>query len=310
MADLPSTFAGKIQVEDTQYRAADSENVMQKIGQDINFILDKNGSTPFSGGAGSYSLPGDGKTTKYIARGFGGGGGAGGGSSQTTNSQGGGGGAASQWVEKIITVDPTETINILIGAGGAGGTGTNVGPNATRGQTGGDVVITGSITGFLVRFPGAPGGYPGQALDGNGNALNWGGLGPSSLNTIVNVYPNRTIDSLTVNGAIMSNGGDGGQTHQTGLSAPSSSSVDSNTSGAGGPSSSPYGGGGGGGASSPLARGGDGANGGGTALGVGNGNPANGLGAGGGGGGGGTGTAGGHVGGNGGDGYAELVKFS
>lgn len=79
MVDLPHVFPGFIQVEDTQFKAAVSENTMQKVGQAINAIIDlRNFSKVSFNGAQTVNWTVPAGVTSVWLEGVGGGGGAGG----------------------------------------------------------------------------------------------------------------------------------------------------------------------------------------------------------------------------------------
>lgn len=86
MADLPHSFPGYIQVEETQFEAAVSEYTMQKFGSAINAIIDKALKVDEYLTAGSYSWVVPLGTTVVLIEACGGGGGGG----ATTAGSGGG----------------------------------------------------------------------------------------------------------------------------------------------------------------------------------------------------------------------------
>jgi hypothetical protein len=96
--------------------------------------------------SGSWTVPNN--VSKILVVAVGGGGGGGGG----TSSSGGEGGYSGHSSVILLTVSPGETLTITIGAGGAGGSGTNTG------GTGGNTVITGSVSGTLLTVNGGIGG--------------------------------------------------------------------------------------------------------------------------------------------------------
>lgn len=112
--DLPHNFSGFIQIEDCQFKAAASENTMQKIGQNINAIIDKTlrfdeFTTP---GVYSWTVPVG--VTGILVEGIGGGGGG----TAGTNGKGGAGGIKTI---KSLSVTPGDIHSITIGSGGSGG---------------------------------------------------------------------------------------------------------------------------------------------------------------------------------------------
>ena len=118
---------------------------------------------------GSFKVP-NGITTIVVTAAAGGGGGGGGStlasSSGTTGARSGsGGGGGDYCVNKVINVTPGETINIVIGKGGKGGTGHVAGSEGMggTGKTGGATVIGK----YLTLAGGSGGGVPYQTYDKN-----------------------------------------------------------------------------------------------------------------------------------------------
>lgn len=138
MADLPHSWPGYIQTEDTQFKAAVSENLAQKLGQALNFIYDKQFTTIDFTANNSWTCP-DG-VTKIIAYGYGGGAGG--------NAYGLAGENLSRAIYPrhsaqssvlFLTVVPGTTYDILIGSGGSGASSSNAG--FVAGSNGGNTIF-------------------------------------------------------------------------------------------------------------------------------------------------------------------------
>ncbi|WP_425325402.1 phage tail protein [Pantoea stewartii] len=120
---------------------------------------------------GKFQVP-DGVSTVYLS-GCAAGGGGGGGGCRTNTSEfggggggGGGGGAGQSVIKRAITVKPGEMIDVVIGAGGAGGT-TSVNSDGKAGGVGGNTVFGNYLT-LIAGQGGDPGG---------GGSAQYGGAG-------------------------------------------------------------------------------------------------------------------------------------
>lgn len=141
MADIPSNI-DKMLEEETDFQSPSSEQLFQKMGANINALIDGRGfenATEFLSN-GTFTVPEF--VTVMGAWGFGGGGGG---------SQEGGWGAIASFV--TFEVIPFEVLTITVGAGGSPGN------SSTFGGDGQDTVITSPTNGELARFSGARGGY-------------------------------------------------------------------------------------------------------------------------------------------------------
>ncbi|WP_275234786.1 phage tail protein [Pantoea ananatis] len=118
--------------------------------------------------SGKFQVP-DGVTTIYLSGCAGGGGGGGGGCRTNTSEFGGGaggGGAGQSVIKRAITVKSGEIVDVIIGAGGVGGT-TSVNSDGKAGGTGGNTVF-GSYLTLIAGQGGDPGG---------GGSAQYGGAG-------------------------------------------------------------------------------------------------------------------------------------
>lgn len=283
MSNLPGVIA-KVTVEETDFDSNLTESLMQKLGKNINGLIDLINNVELFTTSTTFVVPDN--INQLFMVGCGGGGGGGG----ATTPYAGGGGAGSPPVLMVRGVVPGETLTINIGAGGAAGLGQNITPGGTSGGDGGNTTITGSVSGELALWRGAPGGK-------SGTVSSEGGVGDFTL-----------FEAKLLAGMIIVNGGNGGRPGG-GTTGGYSIYINSVTSQPGTRGISPPTGGGGGGGGAGLTRGGNGGNGGTSAGGgvpISSGDPGTGYGAGGGGGGGGGGSNGGH---SGGDGFQGFVAF-
>lgn len=126
MSDLPHSWPGYIQTEDTQFKSAVSENLAQKLGQALNFIYDKQFSTVDFTSSGTWVCPQG--VTKVIAFGYGGGAGG-----DAYGLAGPNPDAilyhkpAAQSSVLFLSVTPGTTYDIIVGAGGSGASSSNAG---------------------------------------------------------------------------------------------------------------------------------------------------------------------------------------
>jgi prepilin-type N-terminal cleavage/methylation domain-containing protein len=104
-----------------------------------------------------------------VAGGGGGGGGYGAGGGGGYGA-GGGGGSGQACLNLPLTVSPGETLTITVGSGGSGGSGYY----GTNGGNGGDTIISGSVSGLLLRLLGGGGGYGGASAGGGGGGYGGG----------------------------------------------------------------------------------------------------------------------------------------
>lgn len=153
MSDIPS-LASKIQIEGARFRGPVSEALIQQIGGNINFLLDKASYFQLLTTSGALVVPNGITKFHILACGAGGGGGGGFGAGPITNGVGaltsvGGSGSALKYV--VADVTPFDTITYTIGAGGAGGA------VANNGSAGGDTIFAPTMNPTLT-FKGAIGG--------------------------------------------------------------------------------------------------------------------------------------------------------
>lgn len=200
MPDLPHTFPGYIQTEETIFKAGVSEYLAQKLGRIANFLADKGLKVDLFTSNGTWtSGPTD---VLALVCGLGGGGGGGGAGGSTLSGPsvsylggaGGGGGLAPFGMFPVV-VTPSTNYSITIGAGGAAG-----GPGAStlsgggaggNGGTGGDSIFGASLAVFKGAYGGRPGlgstalvdGLPGDGIGGGlpGSTTVAGGLGGPGL---------------------------------------------------------------------------------------------------------------------------------
>jgi hypothetical protein len=122
--------------------------------------------------SGTWVAPAD--VTRVVLEGCGGGGGGGGASDgdvATDNAPaGGGGGGGAILSVRSVSVVPGTTYNVVIGAGGSGGT-PGSGGTSTRGDDGSDT----TFGGFLAVFRGAAGGGNASSGDSTNGAASYGG---------------------------------------------------------------------------------------------------------------------------------------
>lgn len=246
MANLPSTFPGLIQVEETRFKASVSEYLAQKIGRAINYILNTGFNKQEYSTPGSYNFPVPPAVKFFVMRVVGGGRGGDGGEGSFAGGNGGKGGEGAQVHDFVLNVEGVASIDIVVGAGGVGG---NYGGNsylATAGANGGDSTLT--IAGKLI--------FTAK-----------GGNAATTPTAIADIF--SPVEYNVVGGSYNTNG----------------SSSNLALGGASGAVGS-YGNGGGGGGGASIGAGGDGGDGIGPVLGPFPGSPGTGPGAGGGGGGG------------------------
>lgn len=124
MADIPSE-ENRIQLQETQFRAAVAESTLTRIGASINFLLDANENktlkiVEFTSNA-VWTVPAD--VSVVILEGCGGGGGPG--LIRSSNGRFYEGGFGAPFIQRIVSVNPNSPANITIGNGGNGiGSGT------------------------------------------------------------------------------------------------------------------------------------------------------------------------------------------
>lgn len=145
-----SSIIDKILSEETNANQPVSQAVVQKIGQNINALIDQFSSVDSFTTAGVHNWVVPDNTARVLLYGCGGGGGGSGpGDYETTTywPGGGGGGAACVW-QYVDGLTSGDTITVTIGAGGVGG------GNQADGGAGGDTLF-----GSFTRFKGATGGH-------------------------------------------------------------------------------------------------------------------------------------------------------
>lgn len=157
MADISSNLA-KMNDLEIAFDASLSEQLMNKIGANINGLIDISGNVNFFTAGDTLDIP-EGITEVFTLGCGGGGGGAGGfngaGGATLFSSQGG---SSALLYLNVFSVTELETLTIAIGSGGAGGAA------ATVGSAGTNTTVTG-LAGTLTYF-GAPGGLPGNNTAG------------------------------------------------------------------------------------------------------------------------------------------------
>jgi hypothetical protein len=200
MADLPSIFPGKIQVEETIFKAAVSESVMSRMGQAMNYLYDSFGAINFQHqeilASTSFTVPSG--VTQLFIHGCGGGGGGGGEGGGTTKGSGGGSG---RWDSFSLSVTPGQIISVVIGSGGSGGSngingaGGNDGSPSTFGSLnfapgggglGGKTAYSGSF------IPGGFGGGGSASLYGSSGGVGSPGHAQSGSNAVNTSAPANT----------------------------------------------------------------------------------------------------------------------
>lgn len=218
MADLPNTPLTKINDIEVTNDAPVTEDLLRKIGIDINALIDRQGVTYEEFFAnGTFVVPANVNHVWVLGCGGGGGGAT---TSSSPYGGAGGGGAVPTLLHTLVT--PSASIAVTIGAGGAGGTAFSV----TNGSPGSNTTF-----GTLLTFGGARGGVHGNGQPATGgNQLNlstisdslltktglytgrgyftYGGTGPDSLGT----YPSSAGESsfYAAGGAHSGAGGGGG----------------------------------------------------------------------------------------------------
>lgn len=179
MAELPHTFPGYINVEETQFKAGVSEYLAQKLGRIANFLADKDFTIAVLTSGTSWSKPSS-TIKSLLVWGSGGGGGGGGsnafGVTPPTESNGAGGAGAPFLGPFPYDVTSISTVAYAIGTGGAGGA-YQLGTNGVNGSNGGNTTF-GPFT-----FPGGYGGQGAQAIGGGG-----GTTSPGSKSTGADLY--------------------------------------------------------------------------------------------------------------------------
>jgi hypothetical protein len=153
MADIPGSI-NKMNDIEIGVDAPLTEALMNKIGANINALIDLSGNFQVFTGNGTFTVPEN--ITRLYVWGCGGGGGGGANGDfvappTTYPNQGGGGGMGSvPSLAPLFNLTPLSNISVTIGGGGAGGSGGPVGP---PGGAGGNTVF-----GSFLTFWGAPGG--------------------------------------------------------------------------------------------------------------------------------------------------------
>jgi hypothetical protein len=254
MADLPSTPLIKINDIEIANDAPVTNDVMRKIGIDLNALIDRQGVTyqDFTAN-GTFVVPAN--VNHVWVLGCGGGGGGGGGTGSNLGGGGGGAGAVPTLVHTLVT--PSASIPITIGTGGSG---SSTGVNGVNGAS--------SSFGSLLSFDGGKGGAGSDggttsALGGSGSATGRGfkTFGGNAWAVTVGVAAQNGDSSFFSSGGlggaigIISGGGGGAGLGAGGNGGTYSGTILSATNGSG------YGSGGGGGGSSGNVNNQTGANG-------------------------------------------------
>lgn len=183
---------------------------------------------------GTFTLPGTfgfttgpGVTT-ILARAWGGGGG-GGGSDHSFNGGGGGGGGGA-YASATVQVTECTTYQVVVGAGGTGGTAAVNGGAPGSGTDGGDSWFGQT----LVKAAGGQGGWPGSDHNGPGGA---GGTGTASIGTVTNSGGNGGLGADSAKGG----GGGGGSAGHGGPGSNGESGESGNADGGAGGAGTPGG---------------------------------------------------------------------
>ncbi len=173
--------------------------------------------------SGTFVVPGGVKLIDLVGRpGAGGGGGGGGGGAGASANvggggggrvAGGGGGAVSVPVPGIV-VTPGESLDVVIGAGGTGGTGGSPSGAGTGGGTGGHTRVDRSGT-TLARWSSSLFSGAGAQGSGGGSAGNAGGASGGTGQTAISAGQGYHSD-FTGNGGSGANSGAGGTGNQAG----------------------------------------------------------------------------------------------
>lgn len=216
MANIPSNAAYMNDLE-ISADAPITEDLFDKIGANINYLLDLAalGMTSFTAN-GTYITGENVERIHLLMCGGGGGGGGGGLGGLTTNQSGAGGGAGGTIFEGMIDVTDNTSYPIGVGNGGAGAATWNLNGAAGGGTTFGSLVymvggpggIKGNFSG--VASPLVTGGAGGVAYHGTQN----GGTGQNANTTISRGAGGG--DYLTVGYSGPANGGNGGDPNVTG----------------------------------------------------------------------------------------------
>ncbi|WP_050010707.1 phage tail protein [Herbaspirillum sp. B65] len=212
--------------------------------------------------SGTFTVPDDVTALRVSAGGGGGGGGGaggaynGGGSGYAASGGGGGGGAASYLIDVLVPVTPGQVLNVVIGAGGAGGVHGGLDLDGQRGGKGGDTSLTGD--GVNIVSTGGPGG-DGTRYAGGAYVTLVGGAGFGNGGT-PGTAGNATPGNGYSMGGIGGNGGNSPWGTGGGGGVSQSSTLAGGINGAAGIGYASGGGGGGGSVAGETARpGGDGA---------------------------------------------------
>ena len=183
--------------------ASVSEQLFNKIGANINALIDLAGNYVEFTASDTWTVPEN--VTLVRVFGVGGGGGGGGGAHGATGVNGGlggGGGAGAVPFQMLMSVTPGETVTITIGAGGAGGTGGVSGSSSvgTNGSAGGNTLLTATLADF--DWPGARGGF-------RANPYNTQGAAQDGYNLTLPGYPDNGVSGAgaTARNAAGSNAG-------------------------------------------------------------------------------------------------------
>lgn len=230
MPNLPSIFPGYVTYADTQFKAANSEYLMQKIGQIANFLADKD----FTVGAmitasGTWLKPSSTVKTVVLVGWGGGGAGGHGGASGTVGGAGGGGALVSV---HVVDVSAVSSVAVTIGAGG-------LHVIAGAGNNGGDTLF-GSFATFKGGLGGAKGDLPGTIA-----AVSPALAVPTIASHVYTrlcyyggVYGTNGTDSDYASGGVTNSGGGGGASFGPGAAggtnAPGAGATAAANSGAGG----------------------------------------------------------------------------
>lgn len=158
MADIPGVL-DKINDLEVAFDASVSEQLLNKIGANINELIDLNTTNIFLTG-GTYDIPLNATKLLVVACGGGGGGASGGTNPSSVNDPGPQGGYGALLSMQTIDVTGGETATITIGSGGAGGAATGGGVNGNSGSAGGSTIFSNPSDGARTWF-GGPGGLAG-----------------------------------------------------------------------------------------------------------------------------------------------------
>lgn len=160
MADIPSNLDPMNNIE-ILFDASHSEQLMNKIGANINGLIDLAGNFELFNTGGTFEVP-EGITNLFVYASGGGAGGGGNGATSGSPTGGNGGNGVIPSLGILRGVAFGETYTVIIGSGGAGGAGGGAGGPGGTGGTGGNTTFAG--TAGTLTYYGAFGGVGGSSL--------------------------------------------------------------------------------------------------------------------------------------------------